>query len=62
VRYRAPSIWQQYRGAVLSAVGVLAVQSLLILGLLHQRRARQRAENDSRRSLALAADARRCPR
>jgi signal transduction histidine kinase len=57
VRYRAPSIWQQYRGTVLGAVGVLAVQSLLILGLLHQRRARQRAENDSRRSLALAADA-----
>jgi signal transduction histidine kinase len=59
VRYRAPSIWQQHRGTVLSAVGVLAVQSLLILGLLHQRRARQRAERDSRRNLALAADANR---
>ena len=29
---------------MLSAVGVLAVQSLLIVGLLYQRRARQRAE------------------
>ena len=44
VRYRAPSLWSAYRGTVLSAVGVLAVQSLLIVGLLYQRRARQRAE------------------
>jgi C4-dicarboxylate-specific signal transduction histidine kinase len=42
---------------VLTAVGVLGVQSLLIVGLLYQRRARQRAEMDSRKSLALAADA-----
>jgi C4-dicarboxylate-specific signal transduction histidine kinase len=42
---------------VLTTVGVVAVQSLLIVGLLYQRRARQRAENDSRRNLALAADA-----
>src|SRR6476659_7418537 len=46
-----------YRGTVLSAVGVLAVQSLLIVGLLYQRRARQRAESDSRRNLALATNA-----
>ena len=57
VRYRAPSLWRAYRGMVLSAVGVLAVQSLLIGGLLYQRRARQRAESESRRNLALAADA-----
>ena len=57
VRYRAPSLWQAYRGTVLSAVGVLAVQSLLIVGLLYQRRARRRAEIESRRNLALAADA-----
>ena len=57
VRYRAPSLWSAYRGTVLSAVGVLAVQSLLIVGLLYQRRARQRAETESRRNLALAADA-----
>ena len=59
VRYRAPSLWQAYRGTVLSAVGVLAVQSLLIAGLLYQRRARQRAELESRKNLALAADANR---
>ncbi len=57
VRYRAPSLWHQYRGTVLSAVGVLAVQSLLIVGLLYERRARRRAEIESRRNLALAADA-----
>ena len=57
VRYRAPSLWRAYRGAVLSGVGVLALQSLLIAGLLYQRRARQRAEFDSRRNFALAADA-----
>ncbi len=41
----------------MSAAGVLAVQSLLIIGLLYERRARQRAEIESRRNLALAADA-----
>ena len=57
VRYRAPSLWQEHKGAVLSAVGVLAVQSLLIVALLHQGRARRRAEVESRKNLALAADA-----
>ena len=51
------SLWRAYRRTVLSAVGVLAVQSLLIVGLLYQRRARRRAEIESRRNLALAADA-----
>jgi signal transduction histidine kinase len=57
VLYRRPSLWHEYRTTVLSAIGALAVQSLLIVGLLYQRRARQRAEIDSRRNLALAADA-----
>ena len=57
VRYRSPTLWQEYRLTVLSATGALVIQSLLIVGLLYQRRARQRAEIDSRRSLALAADA-----
>jgi signal transduction histidine kinase len=57
VRYRNPSLWVAYRGTVLSAIGVLIVQSLLMLGLLYQRRERQRAESDSRRNLALATDA-----
>ena len=57
VRYRGPSLWSEYRVTVLIAVGALAIQALLIIGLLFERRARQRAEIDSRRNLALAADA-----
>ena len=57
VLYRRPSLWSEYRGTVLTAAVALAIQSLLIIGLLYQRRARQRAEIESRRNLALAADA-----
>ena len=57
VRYRDPSVWREYRGTILIAAGALAIQALLIIGLLFERRARQRAEIDSRRNLALAADA-----
>ena len=59
VQFRGPSLWDEYKAAVLTAVGVLILQSLLIAWLLHERRARQRAEIDSRRNLALAADANR---
>ena len=57
IMFREPSVWDRYGGYIISAVAVLAVQSLLIIGLLYQRRARQRAEIESRRNLALAADA-----
>ena len=57
VRYRPPGLWEEHWVTVLSAVGALAVQSLLIVGLLYQRRARQRAELESRKNLALAVDA-----
>ena len=43
VRFRSPSLWQEHRLTVLSAAGALLVQSLLIAGLLYQRRARRRA-------------------
>jgi len=39
------------------AAGALVIQACLIFGLLLERRARKRAEMDSRRNLALAADA-----
>jgi len=52
-------LWDEYRLTVLTAVAVLVLQSLLIARLLNERRARQRAEIESRRSLALAADANR---
>ena len=57
VRYRGPSLWREYRGTAITAAGALVIQSLLIVALLHQRRERQRAELESRRNLALAADA-----
>ncbi|MGZ5064966.1 MAG: sensor histidine kinase [Usitatibacter sp.] len=59
VQFRAPGLWDEYRALVLSAVGVVLLQSLLIAWLLYERRARQRAEIDSRRNLALAAAANR---
>src|SRR4029077_20714440 len=51
VRYRPPTLWRAHRRTVLTATGVLAIQSLLIAGLLYQRRARRRAESDSRGGL-----------
>ena len=57
VRYRSRTMWQDHKVAVMASIGGLALQSLLIIGLLYQRRARRRAESDSRQNLALAADA-----
>lgn len=59
VRYRGPTLWGEYRLTVLIAMGALVLQSLLIARLLYERRARQRAEIESRRNLALATDANR---
>jgi signal transduction histidine kinase len=59
VKFRSPSLWDEYKLTVLAAIAVLAFQSLLILRLLYERRARQRAEVESRQNLALAADANR---
>jgi signal transduction histidine kinase len=59
VRFQGPSLWRDYRREVLAVVAGLVIQSLLIAGLLFQRRARRRAEVDSRRNLTLAADANR---
>jgi len=59
VRFRAPSLWRDYRREVLGVSAALFAQMLLIGGLLYQRQARRRAETDSRRNLTLAADANR---
>jgi signal transduction histidine kinase len=59
VRYRRPTLWQEHKRSVLTAAAALVLQALLIALLLFERRARQRAEIDSRRNLALAADANR---
>ena len=57
VLFRPESLWSRYRLQILLAATALVAQSVLIVGLLYQRRARQRAELQSRRHLALAADA-----
>ena len=59
VSFREPSLWRDYWREVLTGLAVLALQSLLIIGLLYQRRARRKAEVESRNTLALAADANR---
>jgi len=56
VMYRGPTLWGEYKLTVLAVLGALILQALLIVRLLHERRARHRAEIDSRRNLALAAD------
>jgi len=59
VQFRPPSLWSEHKLAVLTAIAALLLQSVLITRLLYEHRARQRAELDSRRNLALAADANR---
>ena len=44
VRFREPDGWARYRGYVLAAVVALLAQSVLIAGLLLQKRMRRRAE------------------
>ncbi len=38
VMFRSPSVWQAYRWQMLGIAGVVLLQSLLIVGLLTQRR------------------------
>ena len=59
VRFRAPSLWAEHKTTVLAAFGALVLQTFLIALLLYERRARHRAEIDSRRNLSLATDANR---
>ncbi len=59
VRYRDPTLWEEHKITVLTAVVALALQTFLIALLLYERRARQHAEMESRRNLDLAADANR---
>jgi signal transduction histidine kinase len=59
VKFRSPSLWDEYKLTVLAAIALLVLQSLLILRLVYEHRARQRAEVESRRNLVLAADANR---
>jgi signal transduction histidine kinase len=48
VLFKEPSVWDRYRVYVLGAAAVLVAQTLLIAGLLLQRRMRRRAEEQLR--------------
>ncbi len=57
VRFRAPSVWHEYRRYVLGAALALVLQFVLIASLILQRRGRRRAEmeSDHRRTELLRA-------
>ena len=45
VRFRSPSMWEQYHWYIIGALAIMAVQAVLIVGLLLQR-ARRRSGRD----------------
>jgi C4-dicarboxylate-specific signal transduction histidine kinase len=51
VLFQPPRLWDAYRNVVLTAILVLAIQSLLIIALLLERRRRKYAERQTRRHL-----------
>jgi len=55
IRFREPNVWRDRRGLVITVAAVTLVQSLLIAGLVFERRRRRQAEIDSRRNLAALA-------
>jgi PAS domain S-box-containing protein len=50
IRFRSPSAWEQYRWYIIGALTIIAVQGMLIAGLLVQRARRRRAERELRES------------
>jgi signal transduction histidine kinase len=55
VRYRTLSVWEQHRTAIVSTIAVVLLQSILIAGLVFERRRRRQAEMESRRNLVAMA-------
>lgn len=49
VLFRQPTLWDEYRWAIVSTVAALLLQSALLVALLVQRSRRRRAENEARR-------------
>lgn len=50
IRYRSPSLWDQYRDIVVAALAILVLQLALIVALLIERRHRRRVEGTLRES------------
>jgi signal transduction histidine kinase len=55
VEFRTPSLWSEHRTTVLATLAASVLQFGLIVGLLYERRARQRAQRDSVQHLAISA-------
>jgi ABC-type uncharacterized transport system substrate-binding protein len=49
IRFRSPSVWEQYRWYIIGALTVIALQAVLIVGLLLQHARRRRAEAETQR-------------
>ena len=52
IRFREPTVWEQYRGYIVSAIALILVQSTLIGALLVQRTRRRRSEVALQETLA----------
>ena len=50
LRFRSPSLWEQYRWYVIAALAIMALQAVLIADLLLERARRRRGETDLRRN------------
>jgi PAS domain S-box-containing protein len=50
VRFRSPSVWEQYRWYIIGALAIILVQALLIVGLILQRARRRQAQAELRES------------
>jgi len=59
IRFREPSMWEEYRWQTISAAAVLLMQAGLISILLHERHRRANAERESRNRLTELAHANR---
>ena len=53
VRFRDPSLWRDHRPQVIAALSVAVIQTLLIGGLVFERRRRRRAELEARRQVVI---------
>jgi len=47
IRFRQPSVWEQYRWTIVGALALIALESLLIAALVVQRARRRRAEAET---------------
>src|SRR4029077_7821245 len=52
IRFRQPSLWEQYRWQISLVAVVILLQAVLIAGLLYEHRRRRTAEEAARNSLS----------